>query len=1106
MNSSLKSVIKCAKWLSDFLRKRSIAAADQRPLYAYHCSAEEYRELRSLLLELGNFDSGSKDASACACFSLFCSEWYRREYHRDHGWSWDPIWQVLGYSLNPIELRKAVPKGLEGYWKRPVRVYDSERRNFLGSLFGEGGLPFQMLKESDSRFQSLFFSILKTYNQSRMLGFSTSQQVEKLLERVGLPQAFSESSSIELIAGMADELVSLVSLYDLHGTSEPVTKLDSISPQWRELFPLPLDQSTGTDLLNGLLKRASTETGKVRRKGGGCQHFWEESSDRLKLELSMPEAIIFNLGSQPATTRFDLILREGDRELAALGPGYAVIENGIANVRIRRRDVVVWRNRYDAPLSLVAMAGGLVLASVAVENSLVALGEIPVGFAFINDRWQLCGQASFNTRSEKVLLVMPKGALPVPEDIQPESGPTICSFPSLMLLGVQELRIEGEDVFRIRIGDSQDSTLQPEFVGASLEWQTKPESTFLGMPRVRWPEKNGQDTDTDTDTDMDVEVFVAGKLLSMCSLPELFGVQYLSVRNKTGDTLVRRWLGVLPPDLRIELKRGVQPDQGSVLVYTEHNCLIHAKGVGVLSKKIKYDDHIELQLDAQGMPPAKLELHITPNLLGGEVVIELPFPSSGCMAFSAEGKPLKHEVSIDNLLGTRLHLFGKSGSPTRFGLELSLRGSLAKQAYYQWSYIAGKKPVEISLFSIREKVLDLFSLQSGIDQVVELRAYGGGHEAVYWIRKYETEIRLNADRNLLSAANLNDADAAHPQPTLMLLHEPARKTQLLIVRLSEGVPTGEYELPSSIDREGPWLVVPRKDSLVSFRPLFVPGNWSAPIQGEEIQSLQKAVLAFDPRAQACVFMPVFNAMSANPMHSGWQFLRTLYDQFGYLPLGTFEVWKALISHPSAMAMALFKFDMDAAFIGRIETEFPMLWEIFPIADLHLAGQRFGAFLKIKGVPAEVLGRMLSRLGEAVPSFGENIQHYLANKLPGLDAQLPLALLKTTVHDSYYQELMRERAEAEWPEFKGVELQHWCLAQPDCVIDFQPEMSYRNTVVYLPAFMAAVASGAAQMTDIFDDYANSIFFLRQIRDLDARWFSSVYQISLLRNLLNLNKDL
>ncbi|KDY53273.1 hypothetical protein AB91_1990 [Escherichia coli 2-460-02_S3_C1] len=42
---------------------------------------------------------------------------------------------------------------MDDYWLRPIRFYESERRNFLGTLFSEGGLPFRLLKESDSRFR-----------------------------------------------------------------------------------------------------------------------------------------------------------------------------------------------------------------------------------------------------------------------------------------------------------------------------------------------------------------------------------------------------------------------------------------------------------------------------------------------------------------------------------------------------------------------------------------------------------------------------------------------------------------------------------------------------------------------------------------------------------------------------------------------------------------------------------------------------------------------------------------------------------------------------------------------------------------------------------------
>lgn len=88
-------------------------------------------------------------------------------------------------------------------------------------------------------------------------------------------------------------------------------------------------------------------------------------------------------------------------------------------------------------------------------------------------------------------------------------------------------------------------------------------------------------------------------------------------------------------------------------------------------------------------------------------------------------------------------------------------------------------------------------------------------------------------------------------------------------------------------------------------------------------------------------------MANDPAHSGWQFMRSLYDQFGYLPLATFEVWRALVQHPQALAMSLFKFEMSAEYLSRIENEFPILWEFFPIFEIKAASERFKLFLSQK---------------------------------------------------------------------------------------------------------------------------------------------------------------
>lgn len=85
-------------WLSNFLNRRGLRQPDSRPLYEYHATNDEYNNLTQLLRAVGQVQSNIDDKGYAACFVLFCSEWYRRDYERHCGWMWDPIYRALGVS------------------------------------------------------------------------------------------------------------------------------------------------------------------------------------------------------------------------------------------------------------------------------------------------------------------------------------------------------------------------------------------------------------------------------------------------------------------------------------------------------------------------------------------------------------------------------------------------------------------------------------------------------------------------------------------------------------------------------------------------------------------------------------------------------------------------------------------------------------------------------------------------------------------------------------------------------------------------------------------------------------------------------------------------
>src|SRR5699024_4818016 len=116
---------------------------------------------------------------------------------------------------------------------------------------------------------------------------------------------------------------------------------------------------------------------------------------------------------------------------------------------------------------------------------------------------------------------------------------------------------------------------------------------------------------------------------------------------------------------------------------------------------------------------------------------------------------------------------------------------------------------------IREQIVDLLSLHSGIDQTVELRVFGSGPDVVYRLRRYAAVMEIEKGFQVLTVSSYQSATDALPEPVLMLLHDPVRSAVAVSSRKSQGVPTGEFELPALVERNGPWLVVPRPGSAVS---------------------------------------------------------------------------------------------------------------------------------------------------------------------------------------------------------------------------------------------------------------------------------------------------
>ncbi|HCG4538536.1 TPA: hypothetical protein NJZ79_002090, partial [Salmonella enterica subsp. enterica serovar Typhi str. AG3] len=562
--SEYASILKCTPWLAKFLTRRGLKQPDHRPLYEYHATSEEYDELKRLLRAIGVPDGYKSDKGYAACFTLFCSEWYRRDYEREYGWAWEPIYKTIGISASSSKMGKIIPKGLDGYWGRPVRFYDTERRNFLGSLFSEGGLPFRLLKESNSRFQSMFSLILNQYDQAKSSNISTFALVHAAVEKSSLPVVFKEDTSVELISRMAEQLVSLVQIYDLSNHTEPVKELERVHPKWRDSFPVPLDDDTGTSFLNGLLRTASTESKPRLQKNKTtlCQFLWSENHpEALQALISLPEELSFSIDIEPSTTRFELAIYEDGNEIASLGPAYATLSNSQAKIKVRKREIKFYRRNPTVSLFIVARAGGMFFGSNLLEGSEVAVGDVPLVFVSDKNEWLLQGQASCSVRGSHVLIVLPKDGCLASEHEDCDSGFSALGCHALTIKGRQDIIIKGDETYRIKIGRDQIIHTGFSFQGKRLNWTSYPDELFLGVPGITQHSENL--------STRHYKRFFNGTFIENCDVQEKMGAQFISVRNENDETLLRKKIGILPNDFSLEIKNGQQANEGSVIITTQ---------------------------------------------------------------------------------------------------------------------------------------------------------------------------------------------------------------------------------------------------------------------------------------------------------------------------------------------------------------------------------------------------------------------------------------------------------------------------------------------------------------------------------------------------------
>jgi hypothetical protein len=239
-------------WLTQFLRQRTLQQPDGRMLYAYRLEEHEYVSLRDLvgtwLSEHVLRTTGHLAHGAAELFVLYGAAWWQREY-AGGAWRWDDVISSFGGDPDwPTQFRSdCVQIGLQ-YWKQQV---PTSGKRYFGVLVEQGGLPRVLLAKSKGNIYGLIRAVLK---RAARLGAGVDEIAVMVADyQDKLPRSLQNETVHLLIAQVVGTVLDLKREFKLNKGDNAVARLDQLEPQWRERFPVALDDHAAIVLLGDLV-------------------------------------------------------------------------------------------------------------------------------------------------------------------------------------------------------------------------------------------------------------------------------------------------------------------------------------------------------------------------------------------------------------------------------------------------------------------------------------------------------------------------------------------------------------------------------------------------------------------------------------------------------------------------------------------------------------------------------------------------------------------------------------------------------------------------------------------------------------------------------------
>lgn len=1119
-------------WKHRFLERRGLQSSTGMPLYSYRTTTAEFEDLEATLKDrlksylaiatLG--DVARQIPFFPALFVLYAAEWWRRCYDGS-GFSWEPIVEGLGArpdGWTQAQRSDCVERGLQD-WR--LRLINTHGLRFLGSIAFQGGLPMQLLASARGNIGRVLGRVLRLAATSGGVEAVDVQEWIKSLSTY-LPNAYRQNEIFVLLAEVILSVLRLKQAANLQTAHGAVEALERFDPQWRNSFPLPIEDAQAQGLIEQLIKDAADARLVRPAKTIAVERRLEQSDGetwQVRADVDLPEYItatelgsLFGADSSSMTRVLTLRFSRGGRIVELNLRKLA----GQERYRIDRLplDCLDTVAIAEHAMTLISPEGevrhGAVARGAALNSDLPWVFEESIS---ATQALRLVRQGSGSVTGLEAWICVPDNWMTRADDggLLPSVGRIVSLRRNLVKIK-GSVRLEDPDgtQFRIRCGQAATTEEHLELRGARI-WESfiRPEVAFRGIPRLYRVSEEGLAQPVDGSINWRLpggrSTLTPGGLLGPAE----------AVWPAGGDIRWRSRLVLTPEQAELRIEPGASPSQGQLRFVNWGLLSAQMRTADVALRAVHDGNELVVHVEYSGeRPPEWCELELLWRGNPNTALVRLPFPARGVRAFDANGSQVSDEaaIAVGQMVGVRL--VGFLGREYRAELTLRLHGGAgaapATLITRQITPNQGESRVEVRLIDYAHDIQRMLGSADALDASVSVRLqFGNGQGNTLRITRYACPLERLADNSAVTlrqpdVAQLTIDDLESIPARALRLDAPGEEPLVLEPLRSENVPTGAWYFPADEVAPGPWLIYPGATSKIVFRPLLWAIQASSSSQGRLNEAL--GVSSEAPRHDA--LDAVITELADNYCLPDWQQVEQLATQLGHLPLSTLDLWRRVArSSDGIVAMSIRVGALQVSFVQRFSTELPFMWETVPLSCWVKGVQRlrdqcaewYGAE-SANTVFTAHLDRRIQDIASANPALRVLLE--VARTIVTGVVTPDVALARRSVMDSHWrgllfdggesclQILLRSNADAQWPGGLAAEVER---TRRGAFADYLCPTSYgfHDAVINIPIVLAVCA--VTEEAIAWAQEESAIQILRTMQSFDPEWFAEAYDLTVAR---------